>query len=89
MKEQEKSRRSFIFKTIGAGVAIAVTGWLGFKSKKNNGKIKMLTQDGRLVEIDKDLIQSSGNKIKDEDIHNWVINKSSKTSEGSPSNKNK
>jgi len=84
---KEKSRRNFILKSIGVSAAIAVTGWLGFKNKKNNGKVKMLTQDGRLVEVDKDLIHSSGNKIKDEDIHNWVVNKSSKTSGGSPSDK--
>jgi hypothetical protein len=39
----------------------------------------MLTQDGRLVEIDKNLVRSSGKKIKDEDIHTWVNNKSAKT----------
>ena len=87
MKEQEKSRRNFIFKTIGAGAAVALTGWFGFKRKKKIDTVKMLTQDGRLVEIDKSMIRSCG-KINEEDIHTWVNNKSTKTSEESPSDKN-
>ena len=79
MKEQTKTRRSFILKTIGVSAVVAITGWFGFNRKKKSETVKMLTQDGRLVEIDKDLIKSSGHKIKDKDIHSWVNNKSSKT----------
>jgi hypothetical protein len=78
MKEQVKSRRSFIFKTIGAGAAITMAGWFGFKRVKKNETVKMLTQDGRLVEIDKNVMHSCG-KINEEDIHTWVNNKHSKT----------
>ena len=45
--------------------------WNG--SKKNNTEtIKMLTQDGRLVEIDKKLVVSSGKKITADELQNWV-----------------
>lgn len=79
MKEQKKSRRSFFLKAIGLSAAAAVTGWLGFSGKKKTETVKMLTQDGRLVEIDKNLLTSAGKKIKEEDIHTWVSNKTSKT----------
>jgi len=79
MKEQNKTRRSFLLKTIGASAAVAIAGWFGLSRKKKTETVKMLTQDGRLVEIDKNLVRSSGNKIKDEEIHNWVNNKSAKT----------
>ncbi len=32
----------------------------------------MLTQDGRLVEIDKSLLASSGKKITDKELQKWV-----------------
>ena len=79
MKEQNKTRRSFLLKTIGASAALAIAGWFGFSRKKKTETIKMLTQDGRLVEIDKNLVRPSGKKIKDEEIHTWVNNKSAKT----------
>lgn len=34
--------------------------------------IKMLGQDGKLVEIDKTLFASSGKKISNEDLQKWV-----------------
>jgi hypothetical protein len=79
MKEEKKSRRSFFLKAIGLSAAAAVTAWFGFSSKKKTEKVKMLTQDGRLIEIDKILLQSGGKKISNEEIHSWVSNKTSKT----------
>lgn len=34
--------------------------------------VKMLTQDGRLVEIDKNLLASSTNKVSNEDLQKWI-----------------
>ena len=34
--------------------------------------VKMLTQDGRLVEIDKNLVASSGKKITNEEMQQWI-----------------
>jgi hypothetical protein len=34
--------------------------------------VKMLTQDGQLVEIDKTLLAATGNKISHDDIHDWI-----------------
>ncbi|HVU93575.1 MAG TPA: hypothetical protein VHE34_00045 [Puia sp.] len=39
----------------------------------NKGEtVKMLTQDGRLVEIDKALLASGGKKVSDEELKRWV-----------------
>lgn len=38
----------------------------------DNDKIIMLTRDGRLVEIDKNLLASSGQKISDEELQKWI-----------------
>jgi hypothetical protein len=78
MKEQKKSRRSFILRSIGITAAAAITGWFASGRKKNE-TVKMLTQDGRLVEIDKNFLESPGKKIKEEEIHTWVKNKSTTT----------
>ena len=72
MKEQQKSRRSFFLKSAGLAAAAAITGWFGFSQKKKNETVKMLTQDGRLVEIDKKLLVSSGKKISDKELQTWV-----------------
>lgn len=38
----------------------------------NNKTVKMLTRDGKLVEIDKSLLASSGNKISNEELQKWI-----------------
>ncbi|HTQ65069.1 MAG TPA: hypothetical protein VMI12_09735 [Puia sp.] len=41
-------------------------------------KIKMLTQDGSLVEIDDHLIPANRRKITDTELQNWINHKNSK-----------
>lgn len=47
-----------------------------FKERSKNEPVKetvkMLTQDGRLVEIDKNLLTSSTNKVSNEDLQKWI-----------------
>ncbi len=42
------------------------------KNKSRPETIKMLSQDGRLVEVDKDLIPSTGKKISNEELQKWI-----------------
>jgi hypothetical protein len=47
----------------------------GIKKKKGDRAgetVTMLTQDGKLVEVDKKLLASSGKKISDEELQKWV-----------------
>jgi hypothetical protein len=41
-------------------------------AKKKKDTVKMLTQDGRLVEIDKHMIAGSKRKITDTELKSWV-----------------
>jgi len=40
--------------------------------KQKGDTIKMLTQEGKLVEIDKTLLVSRGKKISDKELQQWV-----------------
>ena len=45
------------------------------KNKKNDSRdetVKMFSQDGKLVEIDKRLFVSSGKKITNEELKKWI-----------------
>jgi hypothetical protein len=42
------------------------------KDDSRNEMIKMFSQDGKLVEIDKKLFVSSGNKITNEELKKWI-----------------
>jgi hypothetical protein len=63
-------------------------GWLGvlslftmagaaFKPLKNKAPktVKMLTQDGQLVEVDASLLASNSKKISNKELQNWVKGK--------------
>ncbi|MBS1504641.1 MAG: hypothetical protein JST32_21455 [Bacteroidetes bacterium] len=76
--ENSRSRRKFVW---GAGIltALAVIGkvtGLPLFSKKNtpirNRTVKMLTQDGKLVEIDESLITASRKKVTNTELQNWI-----------------
>jgi hypothetical protein len=76
MKEPTKTRRRFLLNTLGITAIASFTGWLGFKARKKE-TVTMLTRDGRLVEIDKSVLQPTGKKIKEAELHTWVKNKTS------------
>lgn len=46
--------------------------YVPFTKKNKKETVKMLSQDGQLVEIDKELLASSGKKISDTELQNWV-----------------
>ena len=69
------SRKKFLFLS---GVALlSATAWRMLPSlrKRKSGKVKMLTEDGTLVEIDAKLAAMSGKKISDADLQQWIKNK--------------
>ena len=54
----------------------------GTNDEGNNNTVKMLTQDGKLVEVDAEkLFCGKRKKISDEQLKNWVNKKQSKTSD--------
>ncbi len=65
-----------------------LVGWLGVLSlftmagaafkpwkNKNPKTVKMLTQDGTLVEVDATLLASNSKKISDKELQNWMKSK--------------
>lgn len=46
--------------------------YVPFSKKNKKQTVKMLSQDGELVEIDKALLASSGKKISDTELQNWI-----------------
>ena len=77
------SRRKFVWGVgiLSAFTAVASFARLPFITKKSmvtdasEGKkktIKMLTQDGRLVEIDEALLTANRKKVTDIELQNWI-----------------
>jgi hypothetical protein len=77
------SRRKFVWGVgiLSAFAAVGAATGLPFFGKKNaislkaegkNSTVKMLTEDGRLVEIDEVLITSGKKKISNTELQQWV-----------------
>lgn len=72
------SRKKFVAWGVGIASLLAVPAFLRpSKKKKETKTAKMLTQDGRLVEVDITNLPDQKKKIKPEDIHTWVTPKKS------------
>lgn len=65
------TRKKFIW--LGTAVLAAIGSWKIFlhQKKKRKETAKMLTRDGRLVEIDKELI-TQGKKITNKELQDWI-----------------
>jgi len=73
------SRKKFFAWTVGISSSLMIPAFLKFSGAKNKNTktVKMLTQDGKLVEIDIANIPSKKRKVKIGDIHNWINKKPS------------
>ena len=72
-KNKGLSRKKFLSWGIGISSLLAIPAF--FRSTPKNKeikKVKMLTQDGKLVEVDVSGISDKKEKIKNSDIHTWV-----------------
>ena len=70
---KNSSRKKFLILGLSAITFFSVFKFVRPSQKKK--KVKLLTQDGRLVEIDKNLL-SKGKKISNEELQQWIKNKS-------------
>lgn len=80
MEQENKKigRKVFFAWTVGLSSLLMVPAFLRFRDKSKNTKtVKMLTQDGKLVEIDAVHIPAKKRKVKITDIHNWISKKPS------------
>lgn len=75
--EDSASRRKFVW---GLGIFSALTAVAGLpffakRSAKTEGKkktVKMLTEDGRLVEIDQSLVSANTKKVTNTELQHWI-----------------
>ena len=79
MQDSQKStsRKKFLLWTATALSSLTVLKLMpGKKKKKEEEKtVRMLTQDGKLVEINKDLVIRSARKISDKELQQWIKTK--------------
>ncbi len=73
-KLEETSRRSFFNKGIIAGaVALLGFGFTEAAPEENEEKVKLLTADGKLVEVPKKILpKRSGNVVSNKDLFKWI-----------------
>jgi hypothetical protein len=72
-----QTRKRFIFLGITAVALVTVFRFFIPGKKKKAATMKMLTQDGKLVEVELSKLSRKKTKIKDAEIHTWVKRKSS------------
>ena len=69
---QPNSRKKFLFLGLSAVALFSVFKFSFPKNRKKKNTVKMLTQDGKLVEIDQEMIKSSKKKITNAELRDWV-----------------
>lgn len=71
--KKNTSRKKFILG--GISIMAVFAGLKFFSGKKKSNKIKMLTEDGKLVEVDAGNITKTGMRVSNQEIHSWIKNK--------------
>lgn len=69
-----QSRKKFIGLGISAAALFTAFKFWAPKKKKETNTVKMLTQDGKLVEIDIAALPSKKKKITNKELQNWIKN---------------
>lgn len=70
--QKSKSRKKFLLWSAVALSSVTVFKFFGGTKWKKAETVKMLTQDGTLVEIDRELMVSSGVKISNKELQQWI-----------------
>lgn len=69
-ENKKQSRRRFIFWGVASAAVTSAIKFLNPGQKKET--VKMLTQDGKLVEVDIAAIPKKKKKITDKELQNWI-----------------
>ena len=72
--QKSQSRKKFLMWGAAALSSVTVLRFFGTKKKKSE-TVKMLAQDGTLVEIDKEHLVSIQKKITDSELQHWIKTK--------------
>lgn len=72
--QKNNSRRKFLWGGLGILSAVSAIKLIMPKKQKTD-TVKMLSEDGKLVEVDISKIKNTGVKVSDKDVITWVKNK--------------
>ncbi|MEO8854591.1 MAG: hypothetical protein ABI359_12490 [Ginsengibacter sp.] len=74
MQESEKfqSRKKFLLWSAAALSSVSVLKFFKSHKKKKTETVKMLTQDGKLVEVAISALPSKKKKITNKELQNWI-----------------
>lgn len=77
MKEVQKSqsRKKFLLSSAAVLSSVTALRFFGRTKKGKSETVKMLAQDGTLVEIDKEHLVSTHKKITDAELQHWIKTK--------------
>jgi hypothetical protein len=74
--QQNNSRRKFLWGGLGILSGISLLKFISSKKQRSTpATARMLTEDGRLVEVDLEKIKRTGSKIDEKEVIKWVKNK--------------
>jgi hypothetical protein len=75
-EERKVSRRKLVsWLGVMSLFTMAGAAFRPWKNKAPGKTVKMLTQDGRLVEVDASLLAASRKKVTNKELQNWVKGK--------------
>ncbi len=71
-----KSRKKFLLWGTAVLSSFTILKFFGSRKEKpevkDTGTVKMLTQDGKLVEIDREFLAGTGHTISNEELQQWI-----------------
>ncbi len=70
--QKPQSRKKFLLWSVVLVGSATIFKFIKGKKKEESNTVKMLTEDGRLVEIDKSMLTSVSKKITDDELKTWV-----------------
>lgn len=73
-KQSSFSRKKFFLWGLGILSSVTALKWINSAKKKKN-TVRMLTREGKLVEVDKELLATHGNKVTNEELRTWINRK--------------
>ncbi len=71
VEKQKYSRKKFVIWGVGILASLSVLKF-GFSPKKKKDTVKMLSQDGKLVEVDMSALRSKKRKVSNEELQSWI-----------------
>ena len=75
-KNKDLSRKKFLFWGLGISSILVLPSFLRFAKRSSAPKmVKMLTQDGKLVEVEVQKLTGTKTRISNRDIHQWIVKK--------------